>query len=266
MKKRLIIAFSILFVFLVIILFLFVEVVLFFDIPLINPVRVKPAELYADYVDAKNLAEEIFTEELKDTEYMVSQIKPIIEVVYDCPRTESGWVSYPHGHQYCKRYYDVANMAKATIKKDGKNIDIYCYLDETKNKHESKIFTDAYFKDIYSGLEKYLLDEINKIYKCKNVEIEYFLSQPSPIQTAYDKLHPYHDRLFPYQDTSFDKLLADQTVKFEVIVRVDLADDVELDEEKSQRLLDLIPYPEVHEMEYRLYINGKWTYTQESEN
>ena len=139
MKKRLIIAFSILFVFIVVMLLMFVEVTMFFDVHLINPVRVKPAELYSDYITAKSIAEEIFTAELKNTEYTAMDITPIIHVETDCPTNESGWVTYPHGHQWCKRYYRVSELAKASIRKDGEPITIYCYIDDTKEKYKREL-------------------------------------------------------------------------------------------------------------------------------
>ena len=245
MRKKLIIAFSILFV--------FVVVMLLIDMNIIELVRVKPAELYSDYITAKDIAKEIFTEELKNTEYTALDITPLIHIETDCPTNEFGFISYPHGHQWCKSYYRVSELAKASIRKDGELITIYCYIDDTKEKYEHKIFTDAYFNDIHSGFEEYLSEKITNIYPHKSVDIEYFYGYDSSLFSDMC----YH-RLFPYQITSFNALLADQTIEFEVIANVYLPDDIELDKEKCQELMDLIPYPQTHVVEFRLWRNGRY--------
>lgn len=245
MKKQLIIAFSILFVVIVVLLFMYIEVMMFFGINPIKIVRVKPAELYSDYVTTKDLAEEIFAEELKDTEYTASNIKPIIHVETDCPTNESGWVTYPHGHEWCDRYYRVADMAKASIKKDGKLIDIYCYLDEEKE--ENRIVTDAYFDDISNGFVDYLSEEIAKIAPHEGIELMYFWGH---------NLWNGDDNAFPYQLETFDKVLADQSTQIYSIVDVYLTDDAVVDRELCEKVIDLVPFCKNHEVEYHLWQNG----------
>ena len=119
----------------------------------------------------------------------------------------------------------------------------------------------AYFNDIHSGLEEYLSEEITNIYSHESVDIEYFYGYYSSLFS--DRCYY---KLFPYQITSFDALLADQTIEFKAIANVYLPDDTELDKEKCQELMDLIPYPKTHVVEFRLWRNGRYNVIERDEN
>ena len=140
-------------------------------------------------------------------------------------------------------------MAKASIKKDGKLINVYCYLDDSEKNSENKIVTDAYFDDIHDGFVNYLSEEIAKIIPHKGLDTMYFWGHYS-----WDG----DDDLFPYQIETFDEVLADQTTKFFSIVDVYLTDDAVLDREKCQKIMDLVPFCENHEVEFHIWQNGRY--------